>query len=192
MIVATVVDATDGWLARRARVSNVLPLFSGARLDNIVDYLTYVFAPAIVMERAGVMAGVSGHAAIVAMLLASAYGFSREDAKSSDNFFTGFPSYWNIVAFYLYMGGLSADTNAGIVLLLAALVFVPIGYVYPSRTPTLRTWTLLLGSAWGVLLIWLVLELPASPRQWLAVSLAYPLYYFILSLILHSRRPQRN
>lgn len=188
MIAATAIDSTDGWLARRARVRDLLPLFNGARLDEIVDYVTYVFAPAVVMEQSGVVAGATGHAAIAAMLLASAYGFSREDAKSPDHFFIGFPSYWNIVAFYLYVGGLSADTNAGIVLLLAALVFVPIGYIYPTRTPTLRVWTLLLGSAWGLLLIWLVLELPASSRPWLAISLAYPLYYFVLSLILHRRR----
>lgn len=188
MIAATAIDATDGWLARRARVSEVLALFNGARLEEIIDYVTYVFAPAIVIERAGVLNGAVGHAAIAAMLIASAYGFSREDAKSPDHFFTGFPSYWNIVAFYLYAGGLPAPTNAIIILLLAVLVFVPIGYVYPSRTPTLRPLTLLFGSAWGLLLIWLVLKLPAIPTRWLVLSLVYPVYYTGLSLILHRRR----
>lgn len=188
MIAATVIDATDGWLARLARVRDVLPRFNGARLDDIVDYLTYVFAPAILLERAGVVDGGVGHAAIAAMLLASAYGFGREDAKSPDHFFVGFPSYWNIVAFYLYAGGLPVPINAAIILLLAALVFVPIGYVYPSRTPTLRPLTLLFGLAWGLLLIWLVLKLPAIPTRWLVLSLGYPVYYVLLSLILHRRR----
>ena len=36
-------------------------------------------------------------------LLASAYGFSQVNAKTPDGFFLGFPSYWNIIAFYLYV-----------------------------------------------------------------------------------------
>jgi len=41
------VDATDGWLARRAKVAERLPGFSGKTLDELVDFLTYVFVPAL-------------------------------------------------------------------------------------------------------------------------------------------------
>ena len=37
------------------------------------------------------------------MVLASSYQFCRVDAKTDDHFFLGFPSYWNIVAFYVYV-----------------------------------------------------------------------------------------
>ncbi|HEX3646221.1 MAG TPA: hypothetical protein VHT95_11485, partial [Vicinamibacterales bacterium] len=37
MMVATAIDATDGWLARRARVQDVLPGFDGSALDNLID-----------------------------------------------------------------------------------------------------------------------------------------------------------
>ena len=47
-----VVDATDGVLARRARVAQVLPWFNGAKLDDIIDYLCYVFIPALIIWRA--------------------------------------------------------------------------------------------------------------------------------------------
>ena len=72
-----------------------------------------------------------------AMLLSSAYGFSRKDAKTPDHFFTGFPSYWNVVIFYLLVAGWSSVVNAAILLTFVVLVFVPIRYVYPSRTPIL-------------------------------------------------------
>ena len=72
-----------------------------------------------------------------AMLLSSAYGFNRNDAKTADHFFTGFPSYWNVVMFYLLVAGWSSAVNAAILVVLAVLVFVPIRYVYPSRTPIL-------------------------------------------------------
>ena len=69
-----------------------------------------------------------------AMLLSSAFGFNRDDAKTADHFFTGFPSYWNIVVLYLFVLGLPPSSTRLILLALAVLVFVPIRYVYPSRT----------------------------------------------------------
>ena len=117
-----------------------LPGYDGARLDDIVDYLTYVFVPVLLVMRAGLLPSGSGLAVGALVLLASAYGFGQVDAKvaTSDYFFTGFPSYWNIVALYLYVWRLPAAANAVLLIVLAVLVFVPIRYVYPSRTVTLR------------------------------------------------------
>ena len=44
-----------------------------------------------------------GGAWLLVPLLASAYGFCQVEAKTDDHYFLGFPSYWNIVAFYLYV-----------------------------------------------------------------------------------------
>src|ERR1700694_2305806 len=52
-LIALLVDGTDGWLARRFRVSETLPWFNGRRLDDIVDYLTYVFAPMLFLWTSG-------------------------------------------------------------------------------------------------------------------------------------------
>ena len=137
MFGATVVDATDGWLARKVRVKERLPGFDGARLDDIVDYLTFVFLPVLFLHGSGALpAGWSAGIASV-VLLSSAYGFAADDAKTSDHFFTGFPSYWNIVALYLHIAALPPAWNAVIVLVALCLVFWRIGYVYPSRTPML-------------------------------------------------------
>ena len=160
-----VVDATDGVLARRARVSERLPWFNGAKLDDIVDYLTYVFVPALFVWRALLVPGALGASSVpCAMLLSSAYGFSRDDAKTADHFFTGFPSYWNIVVFYLYLAGWPPLVNAAVLLALAVLVFVPIRYVYPSRTPVLRSLTIGLGIVWGVLMLVMLWQMPAVSR----------------------------
>ena len=51
-VVATFVDATDGALARALKVKERLPDFDGARLDDIVDYLAYVFVPVLVVWQA--------------------------------------------------------------------------------------------------------------------------------------------
>ena len=188
LFAAVLVDSTDGVLARWARVHERLPNFSGQKLDDIVDYLTFVFVPAVILWQAHAITEPWTLPVVAAMLLSSLYGFVSDDAKTDDHFFTGFPSYWNIVALYLVVLGLSPVLNAVILLILSALVFVRIGYIYPTRTTTARTLTLALGLLWGLMMLTLVLQLPTPPR-WIAwVSLFFPMYYTVLSLILHARR----
>ena len=188
LFVAVLVDAADGWLARLARVSERLPRISGARLDDLVDYLTYVFVPMLVVWHARLLPPGWALGVVAVVLVASAVGFAREDAKTADHFFTGFPSYWNIVALYLLVGGLPPALNAAVLLLLAGLVFVPVGYVYPTRTPVLRGLTLALGAAWGAAILLMVLELPDPSGRLVWLSLFYPVYYVVLSIVLNARR----
>jgi phosphatidylcholine synthase len=192
MVAAAAIDATDGVLARRARVKALIPTFDGARLDDIVDYLTFVFLPVLLLYQSGALpAGWSGSVASV-VLLSSAYGFAAADAKTDDHFFTGFPSYWNIVAIYLYMGlqlgVLTPPVNALILLILSALVFWRIGYVYPSRTPALRLLTLGLGVVWAFMILAMILALPDVRPGLVMISLFFPVYYITLSAALQRRR----
>jgi phosphatidylcholine synthase len=189
LAVATVIDSIDGVLARLARVKERAPMLNGARLDDIVDYLTFVFVPAVAIQHAGLLPdGLTTSLGVAAMLISSAFGFSREDAKTADHFFTGFPSYWNIVALYMVALWLPAAVNAAILLLLAAGVFVPIGYVYPSRTVRLRRLTVASGVMWGAMLVAIIWLLPDPPRWLTLISLAYPVYYVALSLTLQRSR----
>ncbi len=186
--VAIMIDSSDGVFARAARVSQRLPWFNGAKLDDIVDYLTYVFVPAVFVWRALLVPDAWTIPVASAMLLSSAYGFNRDDAKTSDHFFTGFPSYWNLVVFYLFLMQQSQVVNALVLIALAVLVFVPIRYLYPSRTPTLRALTVALGIAWGITLLVMVWQLPAISAPLLWGSLAFPIYYIVLSLVVGWRR----
>jgi phosphatidylcholine synthase len=188
MMVATWIDATDGLLARRARVKEVLQHFDGARLDDIVDYLTFVFLPVLFLYHGALLPYGFDWLVASVVLLSSAYGFASADAKTSDHFFTGFPSYWNIVALYLYVADLPQWINATVLLVLSALVFVRIRYVYPSRTPVLRTTTVSAGLVWSAILLAIVVALPERRTGLLAISLAYPVYYAALSFVLHLRR----
>ena len=188
LAVAVVVDATDGVLARRFDVGRRLPHFNGAKLDDIVDYLTYVVVPACIVWNALLVPDQLATAVVAAMLLSSAYGFNRDDAKTTDHFFTGFPSYWNIVVFYLYLAGWSEVVNATILLLLAALVFVPIRYIYPSRTPVLQMPTNILGVVWGLQMVAMLWLMPDVPPLLFWNSLIFPVYYVLLSFVLDRRR----
>lgn len=188
-LAAMVVDGTDGMLARRLQVKRWIPWFDGALLDNIVDYLTYVFTPMVLLWSTGYL-GEGAMATVLAVmpLLASAYQFCRADAKTADHLFLGFPSYWNIVAFYVVVLDLDPVIVAVLLTVCAALVFVPVGYVYPSRTDTLRGLTLGLTTVWLVSYAVLLTQLPSPGPVWLTVSLAYVLYYVTLSLYLTAHR----
>jgi phosphatidylcholine synthase len=191
LLAALVVDGTDGMLARRFRVKERLPGFDGALLDNIVDYLTYAFAPVLLLLSDGRLpAGSAGTLVAAVPLLASSYQFCRSDAKTDDHLFTGFPSYWNVVAFYAVVMDLSTPTVVAVLLVCSALVFVPIGYLYPSRTTTLRPLNLALTAVWLVAYAVLLVQLPDPSPVFLALSLGYVGYYVAVSLYLTAlRRP---
>jgi phosphatidylcholine synthase len=191
-LVALLIDGTDGWLARRVHVSQVLPWFDGRRLDDIVDYLTYVFAPILLLWFAGYLpAGPGGIVVAALCLLASGYQFCRVDAKTEDHFFLGFPDYWNVIAFYAIVFKLTPVTVAIILLICAILVFVPIRYLYPSRTVALRPLTVLLTALWMVAYALILQEMPHPNPVLLDFSLFYMAYYVVLSLYftLQARRP---
>lgn len=188
LIASTVVDATDGMFARAAGIPEATPTFDGARLDDIIDYLTFVFVPMMILYQAGDLPAGWGFWVAAAVLLSSGYGFASLDAKTSDHYFTGFPSYWNITALYLHAARLPPSINAVVLLALVVMVFVRIGYVYPSRTPLLRGLTNILGVIWGVMMLAVVWLLPDVPRVLLIVSLFFPVYYTVLSFRLHFAR----
>jgi phosphatidylcholine synthase len=192
-LAAMVVDGTDGMLARRFRVKEVVPWFDGARLDDIVDYLTYVFAPVVLLWTTGALPHGPGGWVLAALpLMASCSQFCRVDAKTDDHTFLGFPSYWNVVAFYAVVLGLG-QVAVGIVLVVCAvLVFVPVRYLYPSRTPSLRAASLLLTAVWFAAYALLLVEHPHPNPVVVVLSLAYLVFYLGVSGWLTARAARQR
>jgi phosphatidylcholine synthase len=188
MSLAVVIDATDGTLARAARVKDLIPWFDGDRLEDIIDYANYVIVPCWLFIHANLLPPPDALWLSSLPLLASAYGFCQREAKTSDHFFLGFPSYWNIVVFYAYVLQSPPWINAFVVLFLSILVFVPIKYIYPSRSPRFRALTNSLGSLWGLSVLAIIYLLPEPPRSLVLLSLLFPAYYALLSLWLELLR----
>ena len=188
MLATLVIDSTDGLLARRFRVKELIPSFDGGLLDNIVDYMTYVLAPILLLWTTGYLPnGAFGVVLATLPILASSYQFCRVDAKTgddaeTDHFFLGFPSYWNVVAFYAIVFDLGAWVVGTILLICSLLVFVPIRYAYPSRTITFRKFTLTLTTLWLLAYVAILLQMPHPETFLLVFSLVYLVYYFGLSL----------
>jgi phosphatidylcholine synthase len=178
MLVATFIDATDGFLARWLRVKEVLPQFDGRRLDDLVDFVMYTCLPLAMVHRMELLPEGFGWVLIVA-LGASAYGFSQSDVKTANGAFQGFPSYWNIVAFYLYTLPLTSEIAVAIILVFSFLTFVPSYYPYPTQPGTVNRVMLLLSIPWTILvLVALLMSWEESVPHVLArTSVAYPLLY---------------
>jgi phosphatidylcholine synthase len=191
-LAALVIDGTDGMLARWLRVSETIPWFDGARLDDIVDYLTYAFAPMVLLWTGDYLPDGQLGAIVAALpLLASTYQFCRTDAKTADHFFLGFPSYWNVVAFYVIVLDIPPTPAALILVVCAVLVFVPIRYIYPSRTTVFRQLNLALTTLWFAMYAVLLLQTPDPSPIFVALSLAYLVYYAGMSLYLTLILPRR-
>ena len=189
MMVATAVDATDGWLARRARVKEVLPGFDGGALDNHIDFQTYVTMPLLLLWRADILPG-SLAWILVLPLLASAYGFSQVNVKTDDGFFLGFPSYWNIVAYYLFVLQPPAWISVTLIVICAVLTFIPTRYIYATKGGPFAT-LINAGSVIWFVSLGLVLFGPEEYRRTIAMlSLAYPVMYLSLSAFVTAARKQ--
>jgi phosphatidylcholine synthase len=187
MIAATVVDATDGWLARQARVKEVTPGFDGRRLDDLIDFQTYTCLPLLLIWRAGLLSD-AHQAWLLVPLVASAYGFCQVQAKTDDNYFLGFPSYWNIVAFYLYVLRLPEPWTLAVILGFALLTFVPIRYLYTTQGGGFGLVNNLLGAGWAVSLVVILWQWQDGPRLLPIASLAYPAFYMGSSFVISIRR----
>jgi phosphatidylcholine synthase len=198
LVLAVLIDAVDGPLARAWDVKRLAPQIDGRTIDDIVDYLTFTFIPLLLVWRMGWVPfapGIAGAAWIVPALLASLLGFAHAGAKDeAAGYFRGFPSYWNVAAFYagLAFHGLGEAgqwLNGAILLALAALTVSPVRFLYPNLAP--RPWKLplMLGAAvWLAVLLGMLLVYRRVPGWVVGVSLIYPAFYAALSILIDPRR----
>ncbi len=172
--ITIIIDSTDGALARKFRVSKVLPGVDGRRLDDIIDYFNWVIVPSILL----VLAGVMPMWLLPIPLLASSYGFAQSSAKTKDHYFLGFPSYWSLVGYYFYLFSTPILFNIIVILILAFLVFVPIRFPYPTQTRPFRKLTLSLCSLWGMMLL-AILLVHTRELEWLSWASLFIIPYYV-------------
>ncbi len=195
MAITLVIDATDGALARRFRIASTTPGIDGALLDNVVDFVSYVFLPVLFMLHADLLVE-PATLFVTIVAFSSAYGFSRTSAKLGDEgFFMGFPSYWNVLVFYIWIMGLPAWFNTILVVVLSLLVFADIRFLYVSRLRRGRILHLVLGGAWGATCVAALFLEPGFLRTALVIgSLTYVAFYTAHSIVatLAARRHKRE
>jgi phosphatidylcholine synthase len=176
---ALFVDGIDGTIARKVRVAERLPRWSGDVLDLVVDFVTYVFVPAYAITASGLLPPLLALPAGIVIVVTGALYFSDREMKTADNYFRGFPTLWNAVAFYLFVLKPAPWIAAASVTILAVLTFMPFKFVHPFRVVRLRALTI------AALVLWCILAAAAllqdlAPGPWIAAALGVIGLYFVL------------
>jgi phosphatidylcholine synthase len=157
--IALIVDGIDGTIARALKVAELLPRWSGDVLDLVVDFVTYVFVPAYAIAAGGLLPPWLGAPAGILIVMTGAIYFADQRMKTVDNYFRGFPTLWNVVAFYLFLLKPAPWLAAGLVALLAVLTFVPFKFLHPFRVARLRMVSM------GAVVLWALLAADALARS---------------------------
>lgn len=183
------IDGVDGTFARRYQVKEMVPAIDGSILDNIVDYLNYVFIPAVIVYWFSLVPPQLTLLAVALILIVSCYTFANTKLKTEDNYFRGFPAAWNIVIFYLFVIGTSQLTNFLAIVFFSVMTFIPLKYLHPFRVKEKKSLNLFMTAIWGLCCVFLLLDLRDTPTQlsiyrhfyyWLWVVLS--LYFVYVSL----------
>ncbi|MEM6439143.1 MAG: CDP-alcohol phosphatidyltransferase family protein [Pseudomonadota bacterium] len=146
---ALLIDGVDGPLARWIGVKDATPNVDGAALDNVVDFLTYVVAPAAIVWAGGIVPPGWEIAASGLVTAAGAWTFANADMKTHDWWFAGFPAVWNVVVFGLWGMGAGGWTALAVIAGCAALTFTRVKFVHPIRVRAFRPATLAATAAWA-------------------------------------------
>jgi phosphatidylcholine synthase len=176
--IALGIDGVDGTFARRLRVAEVLPRWSGDVLDLVVDILNYVFVPAYALAASGLLPQSLATALGALVVVTGSLYFADRRMKTSDYYFRGFPALWNVAAFYLFLLKPTPWLGAFVVVALAVLTFVPFHVVHPMRIAHLRALTLAALAAWAFLAVIAIAE-NLEPGYWIDTALCALAIYFV-------------
>jgi phosphatidylcholine synthase len=175
---ALIIDGVDGTFARRLRVGELLPRWSGELLDFVVDFATYVFVPAYALAAGDVLPQAVGPTLGVIVAVSGALYFADRKMKTGDGYFRGFPVLWNIVAFYLFLLRPPPWLAAVAVIALSAATFAPLYFVHPLRASRWHRLNLIMLASWAVLASWALAQ-DLKPPGWVAAALVAIAVYFV-------------
>ena len=181
---ALLVDGIDGPIARRLRVSEVLPSWSGVMLDNIIDYVTYVLLPAFALYQSHMIGEPLSFVAAALIVVSSAIYYADSGMKTAENFFSGFPVVWNMVVFSFFVIQPSSAVAMTIVIVSVVLTFAPINFLHPVRVKRLRPLNLTVFAIWCATGFYALLASFEAPKLVEALFVASGMYLYLIGAVL--------
>lgn len=181
---ALLVDGIDGPIARKVKVKEVLPNWSGDTLDNIIDYVTYVLLPAFALYQSGMIGEPWSFVAAGMIVVSSAIYYADTGMKTDEYFFSGFPVVWNMIVFSLFVVNASAMTSMIVVGVSVILTFLPINFLHPVRVKRLRPLNLGIFFLWSALGMYALLKDFSTPNFVVIPFVASGVYLYVIGGIL--------
>ena len=147
---ALLIDAIDGTLARKFKVSVFLKNIDGKMLDSVIDFFNYIIIPSLMIYWFKFVPAPFEIIVPSIILIVSAISYSNNNLMTSDNFYKGFPCIWNILLFYLYLFDLSQIYNLFLISACILLKFIPIKFIHPLRVNKYRKYSAIFMVLWFI------------------------------------------
>ena len=138
LIACQILDGIDGPIARRFDVSLHAPHIDGHVLDLVIDYVTCVVVPTVLLIRMDVVEPRLTMTVSGLILVTSALWFARTDQETEDVWFNGFPAVWNIVIPTFILLGTSQRYAAIMCLLFCVAQLTMVKFPHLVRVQALR------------------------------------------------------
>ena len=178
------IDGIDGPIARKFKVTEVLPNWSGAMIDNVIDYATYALIPAFILYMSDIIVGPALYIAVAAIVISSAVYYADTGMKTKENFFKGFPVTWNMLIFTLFAIQASPGLILGAVAVATVLTFFPIYFLHPVRVKRLRPLNLAVFGLWAGFGLFALMKGFQHP-EWIDIGiLLSAAYLFFIGMVL--------
>lgn len=185
--IAMFIDSTDGFMARGFKVKVWAPEIDGRKLDDITDFLNYAFLPVFFAFHFN-MIGSSLTFILGIVLITSVYGFCQISAKTNDGYFTGFPNFWNVLIFYLFVFKIDPTITAAILLVFSALIFVPLKYLSYSSM-SFKALTLVFSLVFAIPVAIFIANFDHPDMRLIWISLLGPIFYVVAALYINAKIP---
>ena len=176
LIVCQILDGIDGPIARRFDVSLHAPHIDGHVLDLVIDYVTCVVVPTVLLIRMDVVEPRVTMTISGLILITSALWFARTDQETEDVWFNGFPAMWNIVIPTFILLGTSQRYAAVICLILCVAQLTTVKFPHLVRVQALRPATYTATVIYFGAFILLSAQDPNGPHWARDIILAGPVY----------------
>lgn len=188
--IAMFIDSTDGFMARGFKVKVWAAEVDGRKLDDITDFLNYTFLPVFFAYHFDMIRSSSAFILGI-VLIASVYGFCQISAKTNDGYFTGFPNFWNVLIFYLFVFNVDPTITAAVLLVFSALIFVPFKYLsYSSKS--FKALTLIFSLVFAVPVAIFIANFEHPDMLLIWISLLGPIFYVAAALYLYVKIPSQE
>ncbi len=183
LFVCLLIDGIDGTLARKFKVTDVLPNMHGKSIDYVVDFVTYMVVPAFFFYKAEMATEQFMIPTLVIIILSSALYYGKNDMVEDDQYFIGFPVLWNVVVYFLFFVFQNNQIlNMVSVAIFGVLHFIPLRFAYPSRARKyfkLHMVIAVLGMTAAAVVIW------SYPVRFIigeGISLCAAIYFFVFAI----------
>jgi len=176
LVVCQVLDGIDGPIARRFDVTVHVPNIDGRVLDLVVDYVTCVVVPTVLLINLELAPSSLSSPLAAAILISSALWFARVDQETDDAWFRGFPAMWNIVVPSFLILGTSQAAVAAICAAGCALQLSNVEFPHIVRAPAMRRLTVAITVVYFSVFVALSATYPRSNSGLRLVVLVAPVY----------------